>query len=142
MNQPLPKSFLVPVKLTLSDGGSVEVGILPFLTPPEIVVWQNRVFVHAPALDPHPIEPEISYYYRETGFAVADCTTDDAIMVRLEVPHGGFVANALVPNCEPLPGVVRWGERIFRLTNKSCVYAEAFFTVAFNPETQEPALFP
>lgn len=108
----------IPVILDLEPPKSL--GILPFVTKPEIIVWDNRVFL--PTRD----DPQDNHY-KETDFALADQPdSENHTIVRLEVRTGQFVASVRVPSL--LPGVIRWGERIF--FRKGSVYCEGFFALA------------
>ncbi|MDZ8227560.1 hypothetical protein [Nostoc sp. ChiVER01] len=106
----------IPVILDLDPPKTL--GILPFVTKPEIIVWDNRVFL------PANTDPQDNHY-KETDFGLAD-QPDDHTIVRLEVRTGQFVASVRVPT--QMPGVIRWGERIF--FRKGSVYCEGFFAIA------------
>lgn len=120
-------SLLPVIPINLHIDPLKEVGILPFIEMPEIVVWQNRVFI--------PREPD-SPNYIETTFALARTVAENEdLLISLHVRTGQFVSIAKIPPSDPLPGVVRWGDRIFRLTECN-IYTEAFFTIALEIEPQ------
>lgn len=107
----------IPVILDLDPPKTL--GILPFVTKPEIIVWDNRVFL------PTNTNPQDNHY-KETDFALADQSLDVYTIVRLEVRTGQFIASVQVPSI--LPGVIRWGDRIF--FRKGDIYCEGFFAIA------------
>lgn len=124
------RSLIPVIPVTLEIDPPKEVGILPFVEMPEIIVWQNRVFL--------PTEPD-SPNYTESTFAVARTEAEpNDLLIRLHVRTGQFVANAMILACDPFPGVVRWGDRIFRWTDGN-IYTEAFFTIAqeLEPQTEQ-----
>ncbi len=122
---------VIPVTLDLNP--QIEVGILPFIEMPDIIIWQNRCFI--------PIAYD-SANYKETNFAVARIGSGEAndILIRLQARTGHFIANTTIENVDPFPEVVRWGDRIFRLAEGK-TYIEAFFTLAHQLVVQ-PQILP
>lgn len=97
---------LVPcLPITLLTNPPKQVGIIPFKSKPEIIVWENtRVFL--------PLNESLEdNQYTETSFGLAD-QEGQTTLARLEVSTGEFVGTVKIPST--LPGVIRWGERIFR----------------------------
>lgn len=115
---------VLPVELELTE--LKEVGILPFITRPEVIVWENRVFI--PTADNKNVRR-----YIETSFAVIPSELvpehEDNPLIHLKVRSGELVQRVHLPNSDALPGVVRWGDRIFR--KEEDAYIEAFFTIAY-----------
>lgn len=118
---------LIPcLPITLLMEPPKQVGILMFQSKPEVIIWENtRVFL--------PLNESLKdNQYIETSFGLADQEGQTTI-ARLEVATGQFVATVKIPSS--LPGVIRWGERIFKRVGD--VYREAFWAIAQELASEE-----
>lgn len=118
-------SLIPAIAITLLIEPPKLVGIMPFKTKPEIIAWENRVFL--------PIDEDINNnQYTETTFGLAAQENQNTI-ARLELSTGEYVASVKIPSS--LPGVIRWGERIFKRVGG--VYREAFCATAYELVSDE-----